>query len=263
MAETFRPGRYRHFKGGEYELIGLARHSETGEELVLYRALYGERGLWVRPKSMWNEPVVRDGVETPRFRFIGQDQPAAFHLGTQTLQTERLTLRRFVPEDAQPMYENWASDPEVTRYLTWPPHADPGITKRVLEEWIGRYGDPAFYQWAVVPRRLGQPIGGISVVRHDDALKSVAIGYCIGRNWWRQGVASEALAAVIAFFFDRVGMARVESWHDVENPHSGMVMQKCGMRFEGVRRGADINQRGVCDVAHYGMLREDYAARRP
>ena len=61
------PGRYRHFKGGEYEVIGVARHSETMEELVVYRALYGERGLWVRPAAMWNEWVERDGYAGPRF----------------------------------------------------------------------------------------------------------------------------------------------------------------------------------------------------
>ena len=62
-----RPGRYRHFKGGEYEVLGTARHSETLEAMVVYRALYGEGGLWVRPAAMWNEPVCRDGYSGPRF----------------------------------------------------------------------------------------------------------------------------------------------------------------------------------------------------
>lgn len=65
------PGRYRHFKGGEYEVIGVARHSETMEELVVYRALYGERGLWVRPAAMWLETVERDGKQLQRFTYIG------------------------------------------------------------------------------------------------------------------------------------------------------------------------------------------------
>ncbi len=70
--EGFRPGRYRHFKGKEYELIGLARHSETMEEMVVYRPLYGEGGLWVRPASMWNEQVERDGYKGPRFAYAGE-----------------------------------------------------------------------------------------------------------------------------------------------------------------------------------------------
>ena len=63
-------GKYRHFKGNEYELLGIASHSETMEPMVVYRALYGERGLWVRPLAMWNEIVERDGYHGPRFRYI-------------------------------------------------------------------------------------------------------------------------------------------------------------------------------------------------
>ena len=65
-----KPGRYRHFKGKEYEVIGTARHSETEEELVVYRALYGEGGLWVRPAAMWNETVERGGETFARFTYI-------------------------------------------------------------------------------------------------------------------------------------------------------------------------------------------------
>ncbi len=61
------PGTYRHFKGGRYEVLGTARHSETDEPLVLYRALHGEQGLWVRPLAAWSERVVRDGYDGPRF----------------------------------------------------------------------------------------------------------------------------------------------------------------------------------------------------
>lgn len=67
-----KPGKYRHFKGNEYELIGEARHSETEEPMVVYRALYGDGGLWVRPKEMWTERVQRDGYDGPRFRYVGQ-----------------------------------------------------------------------------------------------------------------------------------------------------------------------------------------------
>ena len=65
-------GKYRHFKGGEYEVIGVAYHSETLEELVIYRALYGEKKTWVRPLAMWNETVEREGKTFPRFTYIGE-----------------------------------------------------------------------------------------------------------------------------------------------------------------------------------------------
>lgn len=67
-------GRYRHFKGNEYEVIGVAKHSETLEEMVVYRALYGEGGLWVRPASMWNETITRDGKTFQRFTWIKETE---------------------------------------------------------------------------------------------------------------------------------------------------------------------------------------------
>lgn len=67
-----RPGRYRHFKGNEYEVIAVAKHSETMEEMVVYKALYGEGGLWVRPAFMWNETVEKDGKVFKRFEYIGE-----------------------------------------------------------------------------------------------------------------------------------------------------------------------------------------------
>ena len=71
MIMELKPGKYRHFKGGEYELIGIAKHSETLEPMVVYRALYCEGGLWVRPASMWTETVDRDGYHGPRFIYLG------------------------------------------------------------------------------------------------------------------------------------------------------------------------------------------------
>ena len=72
--DTVKIGRYRHFKGNEYEVIALATHSETGESMVVYRALYGDGGVWVRPASMWNESVERDGKVYKRFTYIGGEE---------------------------------------------------------------------------------------------------------------------------------------------------------------------------------------------
>ncbi|MCI5485488.1 MAG: DUF1653 domain-containing protein [Clostridiales bacterium] len=69
-----KPGKYRHFKGNEYELLFVATHSETGEQMVVYRALYGEGGFWVRPASMWTEHVERDGYSGPRFYPVEEDK---------------------------------------------------------------------------------------------------------------------------------------------------------------------------------------------
>ena len=79
------------------------------------------------------------------------------HLGTITLETPRLLLRRFTPVDAQAMYENWAADPEVTKFLTWPAHESPAVIAAVLKDWVDSYRQPDFYQWAIVPKEVGQP----------------------------------------------------------------------------------------------------------
>ncbi len=73
MEDPIRPGRYRHFKGGEYQVLGVATHSETLEPMVVYRALYGEMGLWVRPAVMWQETVEHQGRQVQRFTYIGEE----------------------------------------------------------------------------------------------------------------------------------------------------------------------------------------------
>ena len=74
-ASEVRAGRYRHVKGGLYEVLGVARHSETEEELVVYRPLYGDRGLWVRPKALFCAAVIVDGQTVPRFQYLGPAEP--------------------------------------------------------------------------------------------------------------------------------------------------------------------------------------------
>ena len=105
------------------------------------------------------------------------------HCGTQTLETDRLLLRRFTHEDAPAMYKNWASDSEVTKFLTWPTHSSEKVSQAVLDDWISQYSDKRFYQWAIVPKNDGdEPIGSISVVEMKENVSAVQIGYCIGKN---------------------------------------------------------------------------------
>lgn len=181
------------------------------------------------------------------------------HKGTQTIETPRLILRRAIREDTDPMFRNWASDPEVTKFLTWPPHANIGVTQTVLECWLAEYEKADYYQWMIVLKEIGEPIGSISVVRQNDAVEEAEIGYCIGSAWWHKGIVSEALAAVIEYLFTEVGMNRIAARHDPNNPHSGGVMRKCGMVYEGTTRASDKNNQGICDAAHYAILRRDRA----
>ena len=110
------------------------------------------------------------------------------HCGTQRLETERLVLRRFVIDDSEAMFRNWASDPEFTKYLTWPAHASAEVSRAVLEEWTAAYTNQNYYQWAIVLKENGEcPIGSISAVSLNDDLSIVHVGYCLGRPWWHRG----------------------------------------------------------------------------
>ena len=181
------------------------------------------------------------------------------HKGTEKLQTERLILQRFTIRDAAAMFRNWANDDQVTKYLMWPSHKSPEVSREVLEDWIFHYGEKDFYQWAITVKENGEePIGSISVVSKDDSIEMVHIGYCIGKRWWHQGVTSEALKEVIRFFMEEVKVNRVETRHDPRNVNSGKVMKKCGMVYEGTRRQADRNNQGICDASGYAILAEDY-----
>lgn len=179
------------------------------------------------------------------------------HKGTATLETPRLILRRASVSDADVMFRNWASDPDVTKFLTWPTYQNVEAAYPILDLWSKSYENPDFYQWMIVLKELGEPIGSISVVHHRDDIAEAEIGYCIGKNWWHKGITSEALSAVMDYLFDQVGMNRIEAKHDVNNPHSGNVMKKCGMVFEGISRSSDRNNQGICDIATYGILRCD------
>ncbi len=181
------------------------------------------------------------------------------HLGTKTIETERLLLRPFQVSDAQHMFDNWANDPEVTTYLMWQPHQNVAASRAYLEGIVENYKIESTYEWGIECKEIGQVIGSIGVVRINELAKSVHIGYCVGKAWWGKGFTTEAFSAVIRFLVKDVGVNRIDSRHDPRNVPSGKVMEKCGLRYEGTLRQSDYNNQGVCDAAWYALLSEDYA----
>jgi len=180
------------------------------------------------------------------------------HCGTQRIETDRLILRRFVSEDAAAMYKNWASDPQITEFLMWQAHPNREVSQSVTEDWVNRYSDKNYYNWAIVLKDNGdEPIGDIAVVHMNEEVSMMHIGYCIGKAWWHQGITSEALKAVMDFLFDEVDVNRIESRHDPRNPNSGKVMEKCGMKYEGTLRSSDWNNQGICDACCYASLKSE------
>ena len=149
--------------------------------------------------------------------------------GTKKLTTKRLTLRKFFIKDALCMFNNWASDSLTTKYLTWLPHESVSQTENIIRGWKGQYKNPCFYQWAIVLKDLGEPIGSISVVREKE--HGVEVGYCIGSKWWGKGITTEALEKVIEYLLKEEKYQKVYAKHNVLNVASGRVMQKCKMTF--------------------------------
>ena len=188
---------------------------------------------------------------------VPADPNALKNSGTRTIETDRLILRQFNIEDAEPMYKNWASDPEVTRFLQWQPHMDVDETEDRIIDWEAHYEDGNYYNWAIELKELGEPIGSISVVQQNDKARRAHIGYCLGRAWWHEGIMTEALKAVISYLFHE-GYLRIEARHNVKNPHSGDVMRKAGMNYECTLKGYDWDNSGIGDAAFYSILKEDY-----
>ena len=184
------------------------------------------------------------------------------HKGTVRIETDRLLLRQFEIEDAQAMYRNWASEDEVTKFLTWPTHPNVEVTKAVLQSWIDDYSKPEFYCWGIELKEIGEPIGNISVVRHNENVASAELGWCMGTHWWGQGIMPEAGKAVLEFLFNEVGVNRVAAVHATDNPKSGRVMQKIGMTYEGTLRAAGKCNQGIIDEVWYSILSDEYKAKK-
>lgn len=179
------------------------------------------------------------------------------HKGTKTLHTERLTLRQFTVDDAQAMFENWANDERVTRFLTWCPHESPEATKQLVTRWCAAYDQPSTYNWVMVYQ--GTPIGNIAVGSLNERSEWAELGYCMGFAYWNKGLMTEAAKAVIDFLFAEVGVNRIQISHAVKNPASGRVAQKCGLLFEGTRREYFKTSSGeFLDISHYGIVRRQW-----
>ncbi|MCX5774760.1 MAG: GNAT family N-acetyltransferase [Firmicutes bacterium] len=184
-------------------------------------------------------------------------------IGTHELETERLILRRFKLTDAQSMFTNWCQDHEVTRYLTWTPHASLDVTKELLAKWVAEYDDPTTFRWCIIDRLTKEPIGSIDVVKLDEINSIAVLGWCLSRKFWGFSLMPEAVDAVMKFLFEDVNIHRIEAFHHIDNQQSGRVMQKSGMTLEGIRRKAWLDNNGhFTDLAIYAIIKEDYLRQK-
>ena len=199
------------------------------------------------------------------FRFPpdeGEPSPSAFFSRLPSLETEDLLLRQPRMKDAKDIYA-YASDGEVARYVLWEPHTSPAETRASVRALIHRARNGWPSSWVIVLRRSGLVIGTIGFVWFSAENRSAEMGYSLSREYWNRGYATQALRAVTREAFRSLPLNRIEAQHDVRNPASGRVMEKCGFRREGILRSRVLNKGEYVDVALYSLLRSDLLPDSP
>ncbi len=179
------------------------------------------------------------------------------HIGTVTLSTPRLTLRRMTIYDAEDMYY-WAKDPAVSKYLSWNPHESVDATRELLVKWTAQYDNIEYYHWGI--EYEGTLIGTYGLNGVNTGHERCEMGYCIGVKWWNNGFVTEAAGSVIRFAFEELGANKVIALYDTNNIGSGRVMQKNGMKQEGLLREQNVRKDGTHgDVAYYAILKSEWS----
>lgn len=176
------------------------------------------------------------------------------------LQTERLILRKMRVGDEEDMYA-YARKSEVTRYLLWSPHPDIYYTRDYLRYLATRYAAGSFYDWAIVLKSSGRMIGTCGFTAFDCSHDAAEIGYVLNPDYRGQGIAPEAVRAVMAFGFDKLALHRIEARFIEGNEASLRVMEKVGMRFEGYRREAMLIKGTYRTIGYSSILRAEYEAQ--
>lgn len=180
------------------------------------------------------------------------------HLGTKLIETNRLILRKFKITDAENIFKNYGSDPNVTKYFSWQTHKDIKDSEDIINLWISNYEDNSVYNWGIELKEINEVIGNISVIKLDNTNKSCEIFYCIGSKYWNKGITTEAFQNIINYLFKEVEINRICAKHDIENIASGEVMKKCKMIFEGTLREIQFRNNRFCSFAVYSILKSEW-----
>ena len=145
-----------------------------------------------------------------------------------TLETKRLILRPFELTDAEAMFKNWASDPEVCKYMTWNHHESIDTTQMIINMWIEQYQQPERINFGIVLKETNELIGGIDVCGYIDGVP--VVGYVLSRKYWNNGYMTEAFLEIIKLL-KSLGYQQIKVDAMIENIGSNKVIQKCGGRF--------------------------------
>ena len=146
----------------------------------------------------------------------------------EKLITDRLILRRLKKEDAEPMFKNWDSDPDVAKYTLWVAHEDVEVTKKLVNAWLEEEKDGKIQRFVITLKGNDEPIGAIDTVNFRDDIPEV--GFCLSRKYWNKGYMTEACKVFVDYLFE-LGHPKVLIRADVRNVGSNKVIKKCGFTF--------------------------------
>jgi ribosomal-protein-alanine N-acetyltransferase len=158
------------------------------------------------------------------------------HIGTQTIETERLILRRFEYTDDEAMLKYWIADEKLQSLYSEPIYTTKEAVKELLDKYIGSYEREDYYRWAIIEKDSMECIGQIAYFLVDNKNHFAEIEYCIGSDFQRQGLATEATKAVIACGFEKMNLHKVQICTKTINAPSKRVIEKCGLTYEGTLR---------------------------
>lgn len=181
-------------------------------------------------------------------------------LGTKTLETERLILRKIKIEDVPIAFSNWCNSDIVAKYVLWKKHEDISTTFNLYKNWIKEYEDSKTFRWIVELKENHDLIGTIDVPSKKFMdYDTVEIGYCYSEKYWNKGYATEALKRVIDYLFKECKVNTIYAAHMHNNPASGKVMQKSLMIYEGKLRSRVIDKENIRnDLLYYSITKDEY-----
>lgn len=180
------------------------------------------------------------------------------HNGTVNLETERLLLRRFDFNDIESMLNNWIANPNIQHNYGEPTYETKDSVRQLLNKWIPQYQNDSFYRWAIILKETNENIGQIAFCRVYTEIETAEIEYCIGESFWGNSYASEALKAVLKYSFEAPEFSKLEAFHRIENPNSGRVLQKVGMKTISNVKRFEINNEQPTGEICYALTKEEY-----
>ena len=180
-----------------------------------------------------------------------------FKTDNTVIETPRLRIRRMAKRDRNDMYE-YASRDIVTRYLLWRTHPDDEHTKRYIDYVVSLYKSGQFFDFAIEYRENSKMIGTCGFTSFDLHNNSAEVGYVLNRSFWGQEIALEALTKIIEFGFSQLMLHRIEAKFIAENEKSLRVMEKCSMKFEGIRRSSYVVKGEYRDIGICSIISDEY-----